>query len=444
VAVSGAVLIDLGEDWSVAEELPPRRRARPARAPLVALVLVAVVLLAGGSAAVRPPFTPLASFPVQGVTATEVGGGGVFVVVQVSDRRSVSRYALDGSGRTWEATVPNMPEGLAYLPAAGVLVVWSFDVEVGPARFVVLDASTGERLWGAAGDLVLDRDTTARSDLLLVDDGNGGTEVRYTDMRTGRALWSRMVPAMTQMLATGVRTPPGAGGFVLAAADGTVTLLAEETGKVLATRQFDRLVPAGAPGFDPENNTVVNVVGGELVIVRQMGTPRAVFSAYDLPGLTRRWTLADPEVTGYPDACGTHLCVSGSSGAVVALDPATGAILWRAPGWQGVTDLDDGRLLGFRTNPGEHGGILDADSGRVLRDLGDWTQLSGPGDGYLFTAPDPGNYRYTWFGALDLERAAVVPLGRIAGLSTQGCQVYGDLMVCRTLDARLRVWRYRG
>jgi outer membrane protein assembly factor BamB len=442
VAVS-AVLIDLGEDWSVAEEPLVRRRPGAARWPLAAL-LVVVVLLAGGSVGARPAFLPLASIAVQGVTATDVGAGGVFVVVQVSGRRSVTRYTLDGGGRTWETVVPDMPEGLTHLPAAGVLVVWSFDVAVGsPSRFTVLDATSGRQLWGGAGDLVLGRSPTDRTALLLVQDGSGSTQVRYTDMRSGRPIWSRTVPAMTQMLATDAQTPPEAAGFVLAAADGTVTLVGRQTGEVLATRQFDRLVPAGAPGFDPENNTLLNVVGGRLVVARQMGTPRAEYSSYDLPGLTRRWSRSDPGISGYPDACGRNVCVTGFGGDVVALDPADGSTLWRAPGWQGATDIGGGRLLASRSGGSQRAGILDAATGRLLRDLGDWAPLFGPTDVDLFTAPDPGNYRYTWFGALDRDRAGVRPLGKLEGLSTQGCQVYDDLLVCRTLDARLRVWRYR-
>jgi outer membrane protein assembly factor BamB len=443
VAVS-AVLIDLGEDWSVAEEPLVRRRPGAARGPLAALLVVVVLLLVGGSVAARPPFIPLTSIPVQGVTATDVGAGGVFVVVQVSGRRSVTRYALDGGGRTWEAVVPDLPEGVSYLPAAGALVVWSFDDAVaGPARFTVLDATTGRQLWSAVGDLVFGRSPTDRTALVLVEDGSGSTQVRYTDMRSGRAIWSRTVPAMTQMLATDEQTPAEAAGFVLAAADGTVTLVGRQTGEVLATRQFDRLVPAGAPGFDPENNTLLNIVGGRLIVARQMGTPRAGYSSYDLPGLTRRWSRADPGISGYPDACGHNLCVTGFTGDVVALDPADGSTLWRAPGWQGATDIGGGRLLTSRSGGGPRAGILDAATGRLLRDLGDWTPLFGPTDGDLFTAPDPGNYRYTWFGALDRERDVVRPLGRLEGLSTQGCQVYDDLLVCRTLNARLQVWRYR-
>jgi hypothetical protein len=228
---------------------------------------------------------------------------------------------------------------------------------------------------------------------------------------------------------------------VLATPDGTIALLARQTGAVLATRKIERLLPAGSTSFEPENGGFINVVDGLLLVMRQMGGVRATLTSYGLPDLTPRWSQT--ELTpGGPDNCGPVLCVQSFSESVVGLDPRTGSIRWRAQGWQTAQNLGGGRLLGFRARTSQNTGILDAGTGRLLGTLGDWTPLPGATAG-LVRMPDRSDYRYTWFGILDADRALVQPLAKLPGLSSLGCQPYDDLLACRTLDARLQVWRYR-
>jgi hypothetical protein len=246
---------------------------------------------------------------------------------------------------------------------------------------------------------------------------------------------------MTQVLSTDGQTRPEAAGFLLGYADGTVLLLARQTGAVLATGHLDRLVPIGPGGLaEPEDSAQINLVGGRLMVVRGIGTPVSTVTAYDLPGMTQRWSLSG-QLPVYPDVCGMNLCLSGNTSTVVAVDPAAGTTVWRAPGWESVQDLGGGRLLGYRAGGTQAAGVLDAGTGRRISDLGAWTPLGGT-DSHLVSAPDVGNYRYTRFGVLEPERGRVLPLGRLEGLSTGACQPHGDLLVCRTLDTRLKVWRY--
>src|SRR5256885_934516 len=78
---------------------------------------------------------------------------------------------------------------------------------------------------------------------LLVDqDAKGAMRVRYTDRRSGGQVWSRTLAAQAQLVPVDPAIRAG-GGFLATSADGTVTLLARESGAVLSTRQVPRLFP---------------------------------------------------------------------------------------------------------------------------------------------------------------------------------------------------------
>ena len=440
--MSAAVAIDLGEDWTLADEPPVGQRRRPpSRVLLAALVLVAVVLLTGASAAPRPPFVALGSVPTQGTSATEVGDGAVFVGAQTVGGRTVTRYPLSGGARVWSVTVSGPPESLLYLPGPRTLMVSSYDVEANQARIAMLDAATGSQLWVSSGQLMLTRPDTSSGALLVDFDDAGAGVATYTDLRTGRALWSRSVPAGTQLVPTDDGTRPDASGYVLAQPDGAVTLLAGRTGAVLAAGRVGRLAPDNPTELQPDRQSIVNVVGDRLVVLRQMGALKATLDSYTLPALGHQWTRSGA-LSGFPAGCGPVLCLVESN-ELVGLDPATGATRWHTPGWAWGEDLGGGRLLGYRPGNLQQAGVLDAATGRLLLDLGDWTPVQGTGIPELLTAPDRGNFRYTWFAALDPDTPGVRVLTRLTGVGTSGCDPHGDLLVCRTLDARLQVWRYR-
>jgi hypothetical protein len=61
----------------------------------------------------------------------------------------------------------------------------------------------------------------------------------------------------------------------------------------------------------------------------------------------------------------------------------------------------------------------------------------------LLVAPDVRQYGHYWFGVPDLRRGDVRPLGYVPGVMSQDCQVGGDLLLCRTLDRTVQIWRYR-
>jgi hypothetical protein len=238
---------------------------------------------------------------------------------------------------------------------------------------------------------------------------------------------------------TDARMPSDTAGFlVVAAPDGAVTLLARDTGAVLGSLKVDQLVPVAAASNHPDV-ALVEVIGGRLLLARGIGTSNGEVASYDLPGLTLRWVRSGP-LPGDPWSCGANLCLSGFTGGMTALDQATGASRWSTEDWQAAGDLGGGRMLAFRDGALDHAGILDSTTGRLLADLGNWTVVSGP-DIHLATRPGY-NLRSTWIGVVDPGRAVVRPVGKLDGLSTGGCISRADLLVCRTLDAKVRVWRY--
>ena len=330
--MSSAVFIDLGEEWSVVEERRARERPRPGRrAPLAALLLMVVLLSVGGSAVTTSPFTPLATFDAANVSAIQIGGG-VFVAGGTGTALFVARHPEDAGAMTWKTAFPNRADSLAYLPGAGVLTAW-FYRQNAPNRVTALDAATGARLWELSGDLYGPATLDGTQALTVAGDPNAPRQARYIDLRTGRAIWTRPVPARAQIVTTDVPTPSDAAGFVVVAApDGTVTLLARDTGALQGSLKVDVLVPDDATLNQPDI-AMVNVIGGRMLVSRRIGTPNGEVASYDLPGLTLGWSRSGL-LPGYPWPCGPNLCLSGIAGDMTVLDPATGASRWTNKDWQ--------------------------------------------------------------------------------------------------------------
>jgi outer membrane protein assembly factor BamB len=305
----------------------------------------------------------------------------------------------------------------------------------------MLDAATGVRLWELSGELYLPATPEVRQALAVARGPDAPEQASYTDLRTGRAIWTRPVPAEAQIAAVDARMPSDGAGFVVVAAlDGTTTLLARDTGAVLGSMKIERLVPVDITTSNPPDIALVEVIGGRLLVTRRIGTTEGEVASYDLPGLTLRWSRGGL-LAGYPWPCGPNLCLSGFTGAMTALDPATGASRWTNEDWQAPASLGGGRLLAFRDGDLEHAGILDSTTGRLLGDLGSWAVVSGP-DIHLALRPVAGRFRSTWVGVVDPGRATVRPVGMLDGLSLRGCLSRADLLVCPTMDLKVRVWRY--
>ncbi|HEY2669896.1 MAG TPA: PQQ-binding-like beta-propeller repeat protein, partial [Rugosimonospora sp.] len=199
------VLIDLGDDWSVGEDVVRRGyRGRGSRLAVAGALGVLALLLSVSAAPPSPVFVRLATIPVHGQITVEPGPDAVFVGEQALGSQYVSRYSISTGRRQWSTTVTDSPENLRYVASAGVLAVSTFEPVPSASRLTVLDGNTGRPLWSTPGyplwswppDPPAERDQLA---VLLVGDPAGARQLRMVRMRTGRAVWSRQVPAGSEV-----------------------------------------------------------------------------------------------------------------------------------------------------------------------------------------------------------------------------------------------------
>jgi hypothetical protein len=440
--VNASVLIDLGDDWSVAEDVPSRRR-RPRSRLLVAGIGLLALLLPTAAAPPQPVFVQLTTISVQGPVTVESGPAAVFVGEQASGvAATVSRYSISTGRRMWSAPVAEAPESLRYVDSAHALAVSTFEPVPNSSRLTVLDADTGRQLWSSAGYLLwpwppdgrVERDAPA---VLLVGDSSEPRQLRLVEMRTGRALWSRPIATGSEVqLADWAAT--GQPDILVIAPDGTATLLAHDTGAVRAASRLGSLTGPGTPD-DPTGQTSLSVVGGQLIVQLRDDSATTLVD-YDLPSLTERWRRTGAYF-GFPNDCGPVLCV-GELNRMIGLDPRDGTVRWAVRQWQGAGLISGDRLLGYRIGEGQHSGVLDARTGRLLLELDDWSPVATLAESPLVTRPDPTDYRYTWFARLDAGPAAIHPIARLAGLGVQGCHPGDGLLLCKMLGNILSIWRY--
>jgi hypothetical protein len=122
-------------------------------------------------------------------------------------------------------------------------------------------------------------------------------------------------------------------------------------------------------------------------------------------------------------------------------------VRWSTRRWQYASTLDEERLIGYALGSAADGiGVLDARTGRTLRDLRpEATRVFPTGTQRpLLGRPDAARRDRYWFSELDVDPAAVRPLGSLTGIDWQTCQAAGNLLACQTVDQRLRVWRHGG
>ena len=193
--MADGLVIDLGQDRSSIDVDRPFPR-RSLRALAVALVLS--VALAGDAGPVASAFVVLATVPVSGPAEVTLGSDRVFVADGADSvvgghtwQGEVLAYSLPGRSARWRTRVPQVPLQLSFVPGAGVVLArrggWrAADGRVGcghgPAALVECDrgvrARPGRRYGGPPS-----RWSSPRA------------VVRWVDLRTGRTVWSRAVPA---------------------------------------------------------------------------------------------------------------------------------------------------------------------------------------------------------------------------------------------------------
>ncbi|MFF3543245.1 PQQ-binding-like beta-propeller repeat protein [Streptomyces platensis] len=265
-------------------------------------------------------------------------GGGSVVATRIRAR--------DGS-RVWTAKSPGVPVNGMHLVGAtdDTVLGYRFAAQNAPqdppSEVVALDANTGRELWsvpsGAQSTAVTGRTQDAivtDSVVVTVDASNSRFEAR--NAHSGQVTWTSSFPAGTQC----APVPVGSELVAMCATDAEVNAFAVRHPTLYPV---DRA--SGALGRPIEVNgraVPLGVANGRLVLlqVHMEGTDPAGYN-----GVTRvdpasrkvtysRWAKA---YAGTPGMADSTVYVSGQTGLVTALDPATGRKRWsRQTGVEGA------------------------------------------------------------------------------------------------------------
>ncbi|MFI6862889.1 serine/threonine-protein kinase [Streptomyces sp. NPDC050421] len=256
------------------------------------------------------------------------GGGGV-VATRIS--------TLDGS-RGWTVNAPGIPvQGMHLVGATDDTVLgYRFAAEDAPqdppSEVVAVDADTGRELWsvpsGAQSQAVTGRSQDALvvgSAVVTVDASNSGFEAR--DAHSGDVAWRTSFPADTQC----APVPAGPQLFAMCAANAEVD--ASEV-RHPTLYPLDRASgELGGPIALDGPAVPMGVANGGLVLLQER-TEGAAWVGYDgvarVDPVSRKVTYSRLAKTyaGTPGMAGGTLYVSGQTGLVTALDPATGRKKW--------------------------------------------------------------------------------------------------------------------
>jgi outer membrane protein assembly factor BamB len=435
--MSTATVIELGNDWSVPENQPrPWRTARSLRAGLV--VLVTVLLLGGAAPARSAPFAPVTSIPVTSIpTDVALTTDAVYVIERHLGGSVVRAYTLTGGGPRWSVELTDPMDGLTPTPDGLALVAVAYGAS--SSNVTALDAATGKLLWQRPPATVMQVTNEA---VVLTRYGPatkaGGAEpvaVSAVRLRTGVPIWSYpLSSAVTFASTAGDTWHQGPDRLVLAAPNGTVTVVDSRTGALLARESVasGAVVTGQAPAVD------VTTSGDRVLVFYHTGAS-AVLASYDF-GLHLRWQVTHDGSTGHLTQCGRVVCMQQQDGRLSVIDPGDGRILWRTTSWAWAQSVGVNRLITSSNGPEGQLALVEAGTGRQLADLGGWTEL--PTQPLLFTRGDRSTPFRTWFAILDLESATLRPVGFLDGIVAEGCRVAFGYLACVTLRHPLMVWRY--
>ncbi|WDZ87632.1 PQQ-binding-like beta-propeller repeat protein [Micromonospora cathayae] len=424
-------LIDLGELRGEPEPVhrSGRRRSRPAGrpGPVLLVLLLVLVTVAGAVPAPRrlsvtltvPPGATVywAGDRLVAVGPVELGTDGDFQVVAF-DVPAEGPTATTALTPRWRTTVPQVTGLRPMGDVAGVLLL--VGIRAGSEEMVTLDLATGRPGWRQPGSgMPTERDGI----LLLTGDGDDRT-LRVVEPRTGVLRWSvRGVPQQVDYRFGG----HGIDRLLWSTPEGRAEIRDADTGSVLATAPLR--VSAPVPGGQPQ------FLDDLLLVVR---TDPPLVSAYELDRLTPRWTASVPSVS-HLQPCGVVLCAWGETGGMWALDPDTGRTRWSDPRWTMAVPAADRVLV---TDSPRHSEnlivVLDASTGRTVRELGEWRGLGTPEDGRL-TVFRPVGDRAAMVAELDVEAGETRVVDVLPG-SLDQCQLGTWPVLCQEEGGSYRLW----
>jgi hypothetical protein len=429
-------VIDLGEDWTLPQELEVPRPAS-FRLPLV---LFGVLLLAalGGAAVPRYGLVSLFTVPIEVGSAHVVYGDTLYV----SRTRVVTAYRLPTGTPEWSVATAHPVGALIPVAAAGVVLAQYSSGD--PTGMVALDMRAGRALWHDDRARLLGALPGPRRALLLYRD-----EVRAVDVPSGRTIWERprgfgqgwAMPDLDPLQ----NAPPR---LVFDGGSGYTEVVDASSGAVVARLRLESLWPAGV-GVSGSGAVSVTtggfllaartIVGGQLFVARQR-SGSSVVDAYDLATLAHQWRSTLNPAAFFITGCGAVLCADGFT-SIAGVDPRTGTVLWISRQWREARPLPGGRLLMSSSLADTPVSIVDAASLRPVLQLAGWFPLAGTATGTWLVGRDAPELK-TWFAALSADGLGVRPLGWVRDVSISQCEYRDEYLVCPTVRNELGVWRF--
>ncbi|MER7155746.1 serine/threonine-protein kinase [Streptomyces lydicus] len=266
------------------------------------------------------------------------GGGGV-VATRIRAR--------DGS-RVWTAKSPGVPANDMYLVGAtdDTVLGYRFAAQDAPqdprSEVVALDANSGRELWsvpsGAQSTAVTGRTQDALvvgSDVVTVDASNSRFEAR--NAHSGQVAWTSPFPAGTQC----APVPVGPQLVAMCAKDAEVDAFAVRHPTLYpvdrASGTLGRPIAVNGPAVP------MGIASGKLVLLQvHLGGPELDryngVARVDMAARKVTYSRLAKTYTGAPGMAGSTVYVSGQTGLVTALDPATGREKWaRQVGVEGAS-----------------------------------------------------------------------------------------------------------
>ncbi len=421
-------LIDLGElNDDHRPEQPVRRRRPGSGAWGLAVVLVLALLVLAAS--VPAPGRETVVVPA-GLGADRVVVGDVLLVVgprrAQGSQRAMTAYRLPTGARLWQASLPVGGEFWGGTTRGDLVLVTGHSPQEQRSTTVALDVRTGEHRWQRPGGAV----DLADGDVLLAESSvEGGHLLRAVDACCGTPRWE-------------VRLPLGEVRYRFAGQQGMDRLVTRDpegrvevrdtTGAVLATADLS------AGGDDHWSIDIV----GDLLFVSASNAPEV--TAYGLDRLDRRWQATVPASVFATD-CGAAICFLSRSGAVRAVDAATGRPVWSLEGMSDVSVLS-GQMLAARFEISGSNrpdlAVLDPATGAVRAELGRWelVRSSRTEEPLVGVRPHPDGGLFV--AELDAVAGAARPLDVLPGAAGD-CEVAGEYLLCRRPDASLGLWPLR-
>jgi hypothetical protein len=427
-------VIELGEITSGAPvpDLPPPRAWHRRRYAVAAVAAVCVLAMAGAERPESRVLRPLWSTADQPNENFLLTGESLYLFGTTTGTSTRAYDAADGRLR-WSrplegqnAWIYSERKDVVLMPGAeelrtGVDPQGGNYAEQVVVETVALNTVTGAELWRQRGEPSW---TTAEAVLLTEWDFRGGglRGLRVVRIRDGGTIWS-WVPQQ-RVVHWAVSGRPGAPtGLVAATASGGIEVRRFADGVVTNRGQVPWVASRDSDGA----YTDLYAWDDTLFVARSV-SGRVTVNAYAVDTLRPRWVTSGTSYNGIM-SCGPVLCLGGGPGGLAGHDPRTGAVRWRTEQWDTAQPLPDGRLL-LQAGSTGRSGLADAETGRLIADLGTRPALLDTADGMVVTLTPT---RQPTGGAAVREfgpTGRVVLRGALTDVRHHGCQLAGRRIAC--------------